>query len=145
MASGRLAHQLVEGEGLPAAKRRKVASGIEKPRGVAAQFRQTDVSDVQEVVCAFHCVCVCVCVSLCVCVWCVCVCVCVVWVTEYTPYIHRTSYLIIMMLVVTDHNDLFLQLSRIFEGKEFCVVNGSRAFSKDTMEKKIAEVCVHML
>ena len=74
---------------------------------------------------------------------CVCVCVCVVAVT--VPYIHHTSYLIIMVLVVTDHNDLFLQLSSIFEGKEFCVVNGSRAFSKDTMEKKIAEVCVYML
>jgi len=35
---------------MPAAKRRKGASTrVERPRGVASQFRQTDVSDVQEV------------------------------------------------------------------------------------------------
>lgn len=35
---------------LPAAKKRKVTSSrIERPRGVAPQFRQTDTSDVHEV------------------------------------------------------------------------------------------------
>ena len=55
MASGRLAYQhMDESDVMPAAKRRKtVSSRVERPRGVAAQFRQTDVSDVQEVsVCA---------------------------------------------------------------------------------------------
>ena len=64
----------------PASKRRKVASSrIERPRGVAEQFRQADVSDIQEV-------------------------------------------------------------SRIFEGKEFCVINGRREMAKQEMERKIAEV-----
>ena len=63
-----------------APKRRKVASSrIERPRGVAEQFRQADVSDVREV-------------------------------------------------------------SRMFEGKEFCVVNGARELSKHEIERKIAEV-----
>lgn len=57
MASGRLAYQhMDESDAMPAAKRRKtVSSRVERPRGVAAQFRQTDVSDVQEVS-----VCVCI-------------------------------------------------------------------------------------
>ena len=64
----------------PASKRRKVASSrIERPRGVAEQFRQADVSDIQEV-------------------------------------------------------------SRMFEGKEFCVINGPREMAKQEMERKIAEV-----
>lgn len=64
----------------PASKRRKVAtSRIERPRGVAEQFRQADVSDVKEV-------------------------------------------------------------SKMFEGKEFCVVNAPRELSKQEMERKIAEV-----
>lgn len=63
-----------------APKRRKTASSrIERPRGVAEQFRQADVSDVQEV-------------------------------------------------------------SRIFEGKEFCIVNGTRELSKQDIERKVAEV-----
>lgn len=80
MASGKLFHQLAEDtEQPPQAKKRKVASAIEKPRGVATQFRHTDVSDVKEV-------------------------------------------------------------SRMFEGKEFCVVNGTRGLSKEDVERKIAEV-----
>lgn len=81
MASGKLFHQLT-GDDLdqpPAPKRRKGAGGVERPRGVAAQFRQTDISDVQEV-------------------------------------------------------------SRMFEGKEFCVVNGTSRLSKDEAERKIAGV-----
>jgi DNA ligase-4 len=54
------------------------SSRIERPKGVAPQFRQTDTSDVQEV-------------------------------------------------------------STIFGGKEFCVVNGSQKFSKEFMERKITE------
>ncbi len=50
VASGRLSYQHVgDADGAPSAKRRKVTSRVERPRGVAAQFRQTDVSDVQEV------------------------------------------------------------------------------------------------
>ena len=64
----------------PASKRRKVASSrVERPRGVAEQFRQADVSDVKEV-------------------------------------------------------------SRMFEGKEFCVVNGPKKMTKQEIERKIAEV-----
>ena len=82
MASGKLFHQLTDdGDQLPQAKKRKVASTIEKPRGVAAQFRPTDVSDVCEV-------------------------------------------------------------SKMFEGKEFCVVNGTRGLSKEDAERKITEVCL---
>lgn len=83
MASGKLFHQ-VTGDELdqPATKKRKVASGIERPRGVAAQFRHTDISDVCEV-------------------------------------------------------------SKMFEGKEFCVVNGTSRMSKDQAERKIAEVRVY--
>ena len=63
-----------------APKRRKITSSrIERPRGVAEQFRQADVSDV-------------------------------------------------------------LEVSRMFEGKEFCVVNGTRELSKQEIERKIAEV-----
>ena len=51
--SGRLAYQhLEDGDDVqPARKKRKVASSsrVLRPRGVAEQFRQTDVSDVQEV------------------------------------------------------------------------------------------------
>ena len=51
MASGRLTHQHMDDlDSMPATKKRKGASTrVERPRGVAAQFRQTDVSDVQEV------------------------------------------------------------------------------------------------
>ena len=64
----------------PASKRRKVASTrVERPRGVAEQFRQADVSDVKEV-------------------------------------------------------------SKMFEGKEFCVVNAPREMTKQEAERKIAEV-----
>ena len=82
VASGRLAYSHVDGESemAPASKRRKVASSrIERPRGVAEQFRQADVSDVHEV-------------------------------------------------------------SKMFEGKEFCVVNGTRELSKQDIERKLAEV-----
>ena len=64
----------------PASKRRKVAtSRIERPRGVAEQFRQADVSGVKEV-------------------------------------------------------------SKIFEGKELCVINAPREMSKQEIERKIVEV-----
>lgn len=81
VASGRLAYSHFDDESdkAPASKRRKVTSRIERPRGVAEQFRQADVSDVQEV-------------------------------------------------------------SKMFEGKEFCVVNGPREMSKQEIERKIAEV-----
>jgi len=82
MASGRLTHQHMDDDMdlMPAAKRRKGASTrVERPRGVASQFRQTDVSDVQEV-------------------------------------------------------------SKMLEGKQFCVINGPRGLSKEEMERKIAEV-----
>lgn len=80
MASGKLFHQLADDEDQPPqAKKRRVASAVEKPRGVASQFRQTDVSDVREV-------------------------------------------------------------SKMFEGKEFCVVNGTRGLTKEDAERKIAEV-----
>ena len=52
---------------------------VERPRGVAEQFRQADVSDVKEV-------------------------------------------------------------SKMFEGKEFCVVNAPREMTKQEVERKIAEV-----
>ena len=29
----------------------------------------------------------------------------------------------------------------MFEGKEFCVINGPKGLSKEDMERKIAEVC----
>jgi DNA ligase-4 len=80
MASGKLFHQLSsDTEQPPQAKKRKAASTVEKPRGVASQFRHTDVSDVHEV-------------------------------------------------------------SSIFAGKEFCVINGTRGLSKEDAERKIAEV-----
>ncbi len=83
MASGKLFHQLTADfeSGLPQPKKRKVVTGIERPKGVASQFRHTDVSDVEEV-------------------------------------------------------------SKMFEGKEFCVVNGSSRLSKADAERKIAEVCI---
>ncbi len=49
IASGHLAHRHLE-EGAPATKKRKVGTRIERPRGVATQFRQTDVSDVKQVI-----------------------------------------------------------------------------------------------
>lgn len=80
MASGKLFHQqTADMESLPPSKKRKLASAIERPRGVASQFRQTDVSDVSAT-------------------------------------------------------------SKMFEGKEFCVVNGTRGLSKADAERKIAEV-----
>ena len=86
MASGKLFHQLtVEAESEPPpAKKRKVAAGVERPKGVASQFRHTDVSDVEE-------------------------------------------------------------LSKMFEGKEFCVVNGNSRLSKADAERKIAEVKISLL
>lgn len=79
MASGKLFHQqTADMESLPPSKKRKLASAIERPRGVASQFRQTDVSDVSAT-------------------------------------------------------------SKMFEGKEFCVVNGTRGLSKADAERKIAE------
>ena len=54
---------------------------VERPRGVAEQFRQADVSDVKEV-------------------------------------------------------------SKMFEGKEFCVVNAPREMTKQEVERKIVEVSV---
>ena len=29
----------------------------------------------------------------------------------------------------------------MFEGKEFCIINGPKGLSKEDMERKIAEVC----
>ncbi len=82
MASGKLFHMHLDDDtDQPAPKKRKVASTIERPRGVAAQFRQTDVSGVHEV-------------------------------------------------------------SKMFKGKEFCVINGTRGLSKEEAEKRIAEVCM---
>eukprot|EP00731_Ephydatia_muelleri_P033439 Em0029g45a len=80
MGSGRLAYQHMDGsEDQPATKRRKTTSSrIEKPRGVASQFKQTDVSDVEKV-------------------------------------------------------------SKMFEGKELCVINGPPGTSKEDLERKIAE------
>ena len=55
MASGHLAHRHYdedgeEGEGgLTTAKKRRRVTRVDRPRGVAAQFRQTDVSGVEEV------------------------------------------------------------------------------------------------
>ena len=66
-------------EQMPASKRRRVGTAIERPRGVASQFRPTDISNIKEV-------------------------------------------------------------SRIFEGKEFCVINGTRGLSKEDAERRIAEV-----
>ena len=33
------------------------------------------------------------------------------------------------------------EVSKMFEGKEFCVVNGNRELNKAEAERKIAEVC----
>ena len=80
MASGKLFHLHASDTELPpATKKRKTAAVVERPRGVASQFRQTDISDISEV-------------------------------------------------------------SRIFEGKEFCVVNGTKGLEKAEAERKIAEV-----
>lgn len=50
IASGRLTHQHTDGgDGAPNAKRRKMATRIERPRGVAAQFKQVDTSKVEKV------------------------------------------------------------------------------------------------
>ena len=55
IASGHLAHQHYDydGEESPPNKKRRGGTGagrrMERPRGVAAQFRRTDVSDVKEV------------------------------------------------------------------------------------------------
>ena len=57
IGSGHLAHQHYEEEemGAPATKKRRVkGTRVERPRGVAAHFRQTDVSDVQEVWLGIH-------------------------------------------------------------------------------------------
>ena len=48
IASGRLTHQHADG-GAPSAKRRKVTTRIEQPRGVAAQFKQVDTSKLEKV------------------------------------------------------------------------------------------------
>ena len=59
MASGHLAHRHYdedgeEGEGgLTTAKKRRRVTRVDRPRGVAAQFRQTDVSGVEEVMCMY--------------------------------------------------------------------------------------------
>ena len=68
-----------DGAEAPPTKKRRVGAGVERPKGVASQFRPADVSDVKEV-------------------------------------------------------------SRMFEGKEFCVVNGPKELSKEKAERKIAEV-----
>lgn len=53
IASGHLAHRHydddMDREDVPKTKKRKVGTRIERPRGVAEQFRQTDISGVQEV------------------------------------------------------------------------------------------------
>ena len=55
VASGHLAHRHYdedgeEGEGgLTTAKKKRRVTRVDRPRGVAAQFRQTDVSGVEEV------------------------------------------------------------------------------------------------
>ncbi len=51
MASGHLAHQHLGDEGgvVSAPKRRKMGTRVERARGVATQFKQTDVSDVTQV------------------------------------------------------------------------------------------------
>ena len=50
IASGRLTHQHADGgDGAPSTKRRKVATRIERPRGVAAQFKQVDTSKLEKV------------------------------------------------------------------------------------------------
>ena len=86
MASGKLFHPLTADldSGPSQPKKRKVATGIERPKGVASQFRHTDVSNVEEV-------------------------------------------------------------SKMFDGKEFCVVNGSSRLSKADAERKIAEVSITCL
>ena len=33
-----------------------------------------------------------------------------------------------------------VQVSKMFEGKEFCIINGPREHSKEETERKIAEV-----
>ena len=50
IASGRLTHQHTDGgDGAPSAKKRRVATRIERPRGVAAQFKQVDTSKLEKV------------------------------------------------------------------------------------------------
>lgn len=52
MASGHLAHSHYDDAdvGVASAKKRRVVSSrIERPKGVASNFRQVDISDVQEV------------------------------------------------------------------------------------------------
>lgn len=50
IASGRLTHQHADGEdGAPSAKKRRVAKRIERPKGVAAQFKQVDASKLEQV------------------------------------------------------------------------------------------------
>lgn len=96
MASGHLAHHHLEGDGAPATKKRKVGVRVARPRGVANQFRQTDVSDVQQVLLHNE--------------W--------VWFS----------------LIVNS------KVSSMFDGLEFCVINGSRSLTKQDIETKIAEV-----
>jgi len=85
VSGGKLFHTFVAGEEgaeLPPTKKRRVGAGVERPKGVASQFRPADVSDVKSV-------------------------------------------------------------SQMFEGKEFCVVNGARELGKEAAEIKIAEVKGH--
>ncbi len=86
MAGGKLFHQLTTDMEMepPATKKRRVATGVERPKGVASQFRHTDVSDVEEI-------------------------------------------------------------SKMFDGKEFCVVNGTSRLSKADAERRIAEVSISFL
>ena len=50
IASGRLTHQHADGEdGAPSAKKRRVTKRIERPKGVAAQFKQVDASKLEQV------------------------------------------------------------------------------------------------
>ncbi|XP_065897200.1 DNA ligase 4-like isoform X2 [Dysidea avara] len=79
IASGRLTYQHADGEdGAPSAKKRKVATRIERLKGVAAQFKQVDASKLE-------------------------------------------------------------QVSGMFKGKEFCVINGPPGFNKAAIETKIIE------
>ena len=43
--------------------------------------------------------------------------------------------------VLTASCVLYTQVSKMFDGKEFCVINGPKGLSKEDMERKIAEVC----
>ena len=82
VGGGKLFHTSAAGEEgaeLPPTKKRRVGAGVERPKGVASQFRPADVSDVKAV-------------------------------------------------------------SQMFEGKEFCVVNGTAQLSKEEAERKITEV-----